>query len=908
MKRVSFLISILVTSLLLLVNCGGGGGGDYDDNNPPIISYTEPTVILQGSNFDPLDGVTAWDDIDGDITDEIVIVSNDVNTSAVGIYTVIYRVADTAGNITTATRSVSVIVLNPDDLPVDSGSAIDGTALGCDPASVDANGSTDANEFAADKPFKKNVSSSTDDVASRKLQTSHNTIKRLDMVMYETNAAGETNTSSRYHPILATYLEHVEGSDYEMGDGSADIGDPDNVDKVVASISRDNGKTWKDYNVSNTTGKSSIEVVWNGQTIAYPGDAQKPTMAISGQYVLVAWNDKYCPSGNPFNLDGNSTDGYPDDAFAVNGPQNYIDYEGVVAPNGKRVYQVPFSCVWTARGIIDETSGEIRWHAPMQLTSGTRDSNKIWVAGSPAGFALAWQEDVLGLKQGEGAGPGDGWSGATTNRGTDIWYTSIKMADFAAEDGLEDGKPKSAYNFHYPVRITDNEQCQDTDKKIYCKYFCDTYGTVTSEKGNLSGDTVTRCLTYDIDMLTNTVSVLDGDTGASRSALKILKTNAGGEYVVVFGYEETKALTIKISGEGEQDQGEIPTDIEAEGKSVYFESFDFNAIDAFDESNISTIATTPMPIVSAGNIINTKAPAQDDPEHMIYENARRLVIGTQIDSCDAAGEGNITFAILYKQSFEVQGASSDMFVRTNRGFTYDTFEALNGLEVTNVSAQNYRVTELPTDYVVDWSPENLDDNTYENGEENTFSPRIFLRGGNIYVGFEYTPNDTKTSQGNFPSNFHTHRFIDGVWQGPQNITQVTEGHVTTVDARFFTTPKGSYDATGLESDKSNPNVLFVTWGTLVNGIEADLFFRRSADNGESWEEEQNLSSISGTVVQEKEVESFASPDGKTIYNVWLQQSENEPMGPASENDGDIWLGLDTWFGRVDYNVSILPAP
>ena len=133
-----------------------------------------------------------------------------------------------------------------------------------------------------------------------------------------------------------------------------------------------------------------------------------------------------------------------------------------------------------------------------------------------------------------------------------------------------------------------------------------------------------------------------------------------------------------------------------------------------------------------------------------------------------------------------------------------------------------------------------------------------------------------------------------------------------MDARFFTTPKGSYDETGLESDKSNPNVLFVTWGTIAGKgdarAEADLFFKRSTDGGKTWEAEQNLSAIAGTTVEEKEVQSFASADGKTIYNVWLQQTEQEPVGEASTNDGDGILGLDTWFGRVDYNISIVPAP
>jgi hypothetical protein len=1017
MKRFGFFINLLLVGWLLMVGCGPssskkGDNGNGSSNSAPVLSYESPTIIVLGSVFNPLDGVTANDPEDGDVTDDIVIVSNNVNTAVIGSYTVTYSVTDSAGSTTTGDRVVEVIeeVVETDNFPVlsyDSPTAIvvgsvfdpldgvtasdeedgvitssieivfndlntavigsytitysvtdsaghtstgdrivtvvaapvppipseddiDGTFLACSPSDTDDNVSNgvsdDANETIASEPFKQNVSSTYDDIDSRGLQTAHNTPEQLDMVMPATKADGNPSDDTHsYHPIVVSYLEHVPGSDYEMGDGSADIGDPDNLDMVKLALTRDNGQTWKNYVVSNSTEKDGgLEVVWNGQTINYPGDAQKPTMAVNGQYVMVAWNDKMC-NGNPLGLlevkdpDTNKTT-YPTDVFAVNGPQGFMDYEGIVAPNGKTVYQVPFSCVWTARGIIDTDTAEITWHAPMQLTSGVRDSNHIRLAGSDAGFAISWHEDPKGLKAGEGAGPGEGWSGATGNRGTDIWYTSIKWDDFAATGAIDTdtSRPKSLNNFHYPVRVTDNEQCQDTDVKPYCAYFCGTYGTVTSPKGNESGDTVTRCLTYDTDMLTDTTSILDGDTGASRPAMSILKTNLD-EYVIVLGYEETKALKVRVSGEGEQDQGEIPTDIAVEGKAVYFESFNFNAIDNFDENNISTIQNAAMPIVSAGNIINVKSPRSvDDPYsdgsgEMIFENARRLVIGTQIDSCDANETGALTFAILYKQSFEVQGASSDMFVRTWRGFTYDDAALLDGRVVTNVSSQEVTVGEgsAPEDYIVTWSEDNLGDNTYDNNRENTFSPRIFLRGENINIGFEYTPYEALEGEpvpvdgAWFPANFHTNLYsgVDGNWTGPVNITQVIDKKVNTVDARFFTTPKGSFDTTGLESDKSNPNVLFVTWGTLVDGEEADLFFKRSTDNGQTWEDEQNLSSIQGSTVQEKEVESFASPDGKHIYNVWLQQTET-----LNNVDPAVYEGLDTWFGRVDYNSTVIPAP
>ena len=648
-----------------------------------------------------------------------------------------------------------------------------------------------------------------------------------------------------------------------MGDGSADIGDPDQRDALYFSISLDNGDTWKKQKISNSSTQSSKQVTWDGALIDYYGHTQKPDMAINGNNILLAWNDKYCPSGNPFNLtDVNGT--YPSDVFAVNGAQGSIDYNGTTAPNGKIVYEVPFSCVWTARGVYSVADKNVTWQAPKQLTSGTRDSNHIWTTGSGAGFALAWQEDTKGLFEGDGAGPGEGWSGATTNRGTDIWYTSIKDADFT----------DSTENFHYPVRITDNERCTDGDTKPYCQRMCDTYGSTDLTSG--SGSVVARCNTYDIDMLTNTRAVLDGDTGASRSAIKILETDAN-EYVVIMGYEETKSLT-------EGDTHATDTNISAEGKAVYFESFPFDAIDSFDENNISTILATPMPMVSAGNIINVKVPDQSTGE-LIYENARRLVIGSQINSCDA---DKFTFAIMYKQSFDTQGASSDMFIRVNNGFTYDSFVAMDDRNVTNVSAQTPVDVPLIAGYTVDWDPVNLDDNTYDNMNDNTFSPRIFLRGNNIYTGFEYTPNASETKAEIMPSNFHTHIYLDALnttpnagWQGPVNITQVVKHGATTVDARFFSTSKGISATTFLDADKSNPNVLFVTWGDVdfiddsnqsAGKTESNLWYKRSTDNGANWDTNATqLAAREGTTIEEKEVGSFASPDGKTLFNVWLQE-------------------------------------
>lgn len=768
--------------------------------------------------------------------------------------------------------------------------------VGTDLAVCDAiNSIGDAGDFNASQPVKKNVSDNQSNANAQ------NRLVRLSTVITPVAADGNTSGTTleaTVHPLVVSYAEQVIG-DYELGDGSADIGDPYHVDDIFVSYSRDDGQTWKKYQIGDTADKSSTQVMWNGSTINYPGHSVKADMVAQGNNILVAWHDKYCPSGNPFDLnatvDGNKTT-YADDYFQVNGSQGFIDYEAIVAPNGKTVYQVPFSCVWTARGVYNEATTEIDWMQAQQLTTGTRDAAKVWIASSEAGFALTWQEDPEGLRSGKGAGPGEGWSGATTNHGADIWYSYINMGDFALavdDDANVSTKPKPAVNFAYPVRMTDNEGCKEDDTKLYCQAMCAEYGWVGVPSGQ-DGTIVNRCKTGDIDMLTDTQVVMDGDTGASRPAIKMLSTDAN-ETIVVLAYEETKGLADTDPGTGTQDQGTIDTNISVEGKSVYFERF------KFDE---------PMAVaISSGNIVNQKYPDQNTSE-MIYENARRVVIVSQVDPCDT---GDYTFGFLYKQGVETQGGSSDMFLRMNTGFDADTLTpAVNVSTIETVLDDNGTAVNTVVSY--SWTPELLSAYSYTNTDENTFSPRGFMRGNDIYIGYEYTPNYDQAEQGNLPNNFWVHRRVGTAgatiyegWQVPQNISAITGRKISTLDPRFLSAPK-SNTVSGLASDMNNPNVLFLTYGTfnMETHIEEDLFFSRSTDKGETWEtviNEQN-NTVNSTLagineVEEKEVQTVPTPDGKRLFNVWLQE---DPAGD-NLNVSDHYEGLDTWFGLVDYNVT-----
>jgi hypothetical protein len=88
----------------------------------PIVDTTAPVITLNGANPQSIVkghaytelGATASDDIDGDVTSNIIINSSAVNVNIVGTYSVSYSVSDNAGNIASATRTVKVVASGTD--------------------------------------------------------------------------------------------------------------------------------------------------------------------------------------------------------------------------------------------------------------------------------------------------------------------------------------------------------------------------------------------------------------------------------------------------------------------------------------------------------------------------------------------------------------------------------------------------------------------------------------------------------------------------------------------------------------------------------------------------------------------------------------------------------------------------
>ena len=346
-------------------------------------------------------------------------------------------------------------------------------------------------------------------------------------------------------PLVGVYMygpfEEVEGVGF-VGHGRRD---------AYAAVSLDDGVTWKETNLSESAFETSCDsancnVIRDGSVApdgttsgelielfadtayAYPGDVLNMFHSIAGNRVLVAWPSRYCQSGQPsYSLDNpdatpeqiarragiaaylgidlataSPDDLYLIDMFGVGGSQGSVNYleEDDYEPN-QAVGEVPYACLWTARGVLNQgddprtadavEQSYMRWFKAERLTSGVRDVNRIeTVCVSGAGCGITWQEDPDGLRGGQGEGPGEGWSGAVANSQTDVWYSYIDWENFdvVQDPAYPDGnvpmtlanyelaaaasditqKPKPFVPFAMPMRLTDNAKCNIENPKPYC--------------------------------------------------------------------------------------------------------------------------------------------------------------------------------------------------------------------------------------------------------------------------------------------------------------------------------------------------------------------------------------------------------------------------------------------------------
>ena len=90
------------------------------ENNKPVINARDKRVVIN-SDYNPLTNITATDSEDGDITKDIEVIENTVDTTKLGQYNVTYKVKDSYNQQVEKTITVTVVEDNyRDDLNIES--------------------------------------------------------------------------------------------------------------------------------------------------------------------------------------------------------------------------------------------------------------------------------------------------------------------------------------------------------------------------------------------------------------------------------------------------------------------------------------------------------------------------------------------------------------------------------------------------------------------------------------------------------------------------------------------------------------------------------------------------------------------------------------------------------------------
>jgi hypothetical protein len=805
-------------------------------------------------------------------------------------------------------------------------------------------------------------------------------------------------------PLISSYIdEHPhEAADpltaYSTASGVALA----NFDGYVAH-SLDDGASWKTVNVSRSADDSSFTLA-NGTE--YPGAVFQMVHAVAGDRVLAAWISRYCDGGTPMysmpdlDLDGIQDDiatyvdtftlppMYYSDLFGVKGTQKSVDYTAQGYPE---VGEIPFGCVWAARGQLVEMLDDdgvteyydIQWTTPERLTSGVRDANRIEIdAVENAGFAIVWQEDPEGLRPGQGLGPGEGWSGAIVNQKTDIWYSYVGWdkfdivldttdPDLPVEATLStyegENLPKIAVPMAMPVRISDNNMCKSTVKADssggiqdrYCYADFDfanqtfTLPTLTNGSSgvnaasdlcvasfawtNPGGTTLDLCQAAD-------ERVIWGRTGASRARFSLQPYDPDEDGIadsawMVMAYEELKAMG-DILEEGTEEPIEI-------GKNIWYHTFDMFHPETVDQG---LILNQPSYDPETGELFEPIPDPISDDVYYNTEIARRFSLMAQSTTAALASESKTSAILIYKQGILNQGGPADIFLRRvvlpadfnileDNPYAYenvvcdtdgdgdnDGFSLIDGSNrhyvrgicegaAINVSGSNIVAcdtasadtcaSEFPWDGVLEgetypkvteWAqtPDNLDDQSWENPYDVAKGHRGFIDGDFVMMLYAWSPNWMANSVGNDHYNLYIRRSFDGgltwtttpadlggdgtttcEWYGrtstadlrqactiygagefeqARNVSQLVGNKVTILDPRY--SPTGGLkkllaaDIFGLGSGElpywddaeRDPSKYFIVYETGDNttvaegeAVPLDLFYSRAVDYGDEYE-------------------------------------------------------------------------
>ncbi|MBW1296398.1 immunoglobulin-like domain-containing protein [Aquimarina litoralis] len=279
------------------------------DTTAPIISLTgDATVTVEAGTTYSDAGATATDDIDGDITADIVT-ANPVDTSIPGVYTVTYNVSDASGNaatevtreVTVADTTVPVISLTGDAaVTVEAGTTYsDAGATASD--SLDGDITADiatVNPVDTSIPGVYTVTYNVSDAAGNDAIEVTREVTVADTTIPVISLAGDTTVTVE---VGTTYSDAgATASDSFDGDITTDIVTVNPVNTTVPGVYT------VTYNVSDAAGNAAIEVT-REVTVA---DTTIPVISLTGDAtVTVEAGTTYSDAGATASdsLDGDIT-------------------------------------------------------------------------------------------------------------------------------------------------------------------------------------------------------------------------------------------------------------------------------------------------------------------------------------------------------------------------------------------------------------------------------------------------------------------------------------------------------------------------------------------------------------------------------------------------------------------------
>lgn len=216
-----------------------------EDSTPPTIALigSNPVTVEAGSTYTDA-GATATDAYDGDLTSSITTTSN-VDTNAVGTYTVTYTISDSSANSATASRTVNVVDTTAPVI----------TITGANPVDVDLGATySDAGATATDVHDGDLTSSIT---VSSNVDT--NTAGTYTVTYTVSDAAGNQATETRTVNVIdnsnnpTTHYIDIQGYAFSPSSITINVGDTivwTNYDSASHTVTSNDG-TFDSGSISN---------------------------------------------------------------------------------------------------------------------------------------------------------------------------------------------------------------------------------------------------------------------------------------------------------------------------------------------------------------------------------------------------------------------------------------------------------------------------------------------------------------------------------------------------------------------------------------------------------------------------------------------------------------------------------